>query len=73
MKTKITRYCVQVLRDNEVWVDYAYTHHLDLAKHRLTQLKNEKWPWNPEFRIVERFIIEKVVSEDELLKSNVTE
>jgi hypothetical protein len=67
-----TRYSVQVRRD-QAWFDYFITPSLDLAKHKLNQSKEEKWEWNPDFRIVERFIIEKVVSEDQLLESNTTE
>ena len=59
------RYSLQV-RKEHAWFDYFINPSLDLIKHKLNQAKEEKWEWNPDFRVVERFIIEKVVTEEEI-------
>ena len=64
MKREYTRYCVQVRKD-QAWFDHFICPDLDLAKYKLTQFKDEKWDWNPKFRVVERLIDEKVLIEDE--------
>ena len=60
-----TSYCVQVRRE-QAWFDYYRGPSLELARQSLKELKEGKWEreWIPDFRIVERFIVEKVVEDE---------
>jgi hypothetical protein len=60
-----TSYWVQVQRE-QAWFDYYRGPSLDSARHALKELKEGKWEreWIPSFRIVERFIVEKVVEDE---------
>lgn len=60
-----TSYCVQVRRE-QAWFDYYRGPSLESARQSLKELKEGKWEreWIPDFRIVERFIVEKVVEDE---------